>query len=125
VKILVVDDHEAVRRGVCAVVQTLRDVEVCGEAANGLEAIEKSRELRPDLVILDISMPVVDGFKAARLIKEISPETSILLLSMHDGRKLRNVAMAVGASGFVCKDQGVAVLRQAVQSMSQHQPFFP
>ena len=124
-KILVVDDHEAVRRGVCAVVQTLPDVDVCGEAANGLEAIDKARELRPDLVILDVSMPVVDGFKAARLIKEILPETSILLLSMHDGSKLRNVAMSVGASGFVCKDQGVAMLRQAVQVMSQHQPFFP
>jgi two-component system, NarL family, nitrate/nitrite response regulator NarL len=125
VRILVVDDHEAVRRGVCALAQTLDGVEVCGEAENGLEAIDKARELRPDLVVLDITMPVVDGFKAARLIRDILPEASILLLSMHDGAKLRHVAMSVGAHGFVCKDQGIGVLKQAIESMSQHQPFFP
>lgn len=124
-KILVVDDHEAVRKGVCAIVQTMKDTEVCGEVANGLEAIDKARELRPDLVILDITIPIVDGFKAARLIKEILPETSILLLSMHDGTKLRNVAISVGASGFVCKDEGAALLRRAVQAVGQHETFFP
>lgn len=124
-KVLIVDDHEAVRKGVCAIVQTLPDAEVCGEAGNGLEAIERARELKPDLVVMDITMPVVDGFKATRLIREILPEASILLLSMHDGSKLRHVAMSVGAHGFVCKDQGAAVLRHAVQRMSLHERFFP
>jgi two-component system, NarL family, nitrate/nitrite response regulator NarL len=125
VKVLIVDDHEAVRKGVSAVVQTVEGVEVCGEAANGLEAIERARELRPDLVVLDITMPVLDGFKAARLIHDILPGASILLLSMHDGAKLRHVAMSAGASGFVCKDQGVAILRQAIQAVSNNQTFFP
>ena len=113
------------RKGVCAIVQSLDGVQVCGEAANGLEAIDRARELRPDLVILDVTMPIVDGFKAARLIREILPDASILMLSMHDGTKLRHVAMSVGADGFVCKDQGVAVLRQAIQTVSHNQPFFP
>ena len=124
-RILVVDDHEAVRKGVCTIVQTLDGVQVCGEAANGLEAIDRARELRPDLIIMDITMPVVDGFKAARLIRDILPDASILLLSMHDGNKLRHIAMSVGAHGFVCKDQGVGVLRQAIQAVSHHQMFFP
>lgn len=105
--------------------QTLRDVTVCGEAANGLEAVEKARELKPDAVILDITMPVLDGFKATRQIRDILPTASVLLLSMHDGTKMRHVAMAVGAHGFVCKDQGVAVLLRAVESMRQKQMFFP
>lgn len=124
-KILVVDDHEAVRRGVCTIVQTLDGVEVCGEAANGLEAIDRARELMPDLIIMDITMPVIDGFKAARLIRDILPQASILLLSMHNGSKLRNIAMSVGADGFVCKDQGVGVLRQAIQAVTHNQTFFP
>ena len=124
-RILVVDDHEAVRKGVCTIVQTMNGVEVCGEAANGLEAIDRARQLKPDLIIMDITMPVVDGFKAARLIRDILPEASILLLSMHDGTKLRNVAMSVGADGFVCKDQGVGVLRQAIVAVSHNQAFFP
>ena len=124
-RILVVDDHEAVRKGVCAIVQTLEDVEVCGEAGNGLEAIEKARELRPDLVIMDITMPVVDGFKATRLIRERLPDSSVLLLSMHDGTNMRNVAMSAGAYGFVCKDQAAAVLRQAVEAVSRKHRFFP
>jgi len=103
----------------------MNGVEVCGEAANGLEAIDRARQLKPDLIIMDITMPVVDGFKAARLIRDILPEASILLLSMHDGTKLRNVAMSVGADGFVCKDQGVGVLRQAIVAVSHNQAFFP
>jgi DNA-binding NarL/FixJ family response regulator len=124
-RILVVDDHEAVRKGVCTVVQTLNDVEVCGEAANGLEAIDRARELKPDLIIMDITMPIVDGFKASRLIRDILPEASILLLSMHNGSKLRHIAMSVGAHGFVCKDQGVGVLRQAINAVTHNQTFFP
>lgn len=124
-RILVVDDHEAVRKGVCTIVKTLNGAEVCGEAANGLEAIDRVRELKPDLVILDVTMPIVDGFKATRLIRDILPTASVLLLSMHDGTKMRNVAMSVGAHGFVCKDQGVAVLRQAIEAVSHHQTYFP
>lgn len=105
-RILVVDDHEAVRKGVCAIVQTLE-------------------ELRPDLVIMDITMPVVDGFKATRLIRELLPDSSVLLLSMHDGTNMRNVAMSAGAYGFVCKDQAAAVLRRAVEAVSRKQRFFP
>ena len=98
---------------------------MCGEATNGQEAIEKARELSPDLVILDITMPVLDGFKATRLIRQMLPGTSVLLLSMHDSRKMRHVAMSAGAQGFVCKDQGASALLRAVESLSQKQMFCP
>ena len=72
-RILIVDDHEAVRKGVCAILSARLDIEVCGEAVNGKEAIEKTKELKPDLIILDVTMPVLNGFDAAREIRKILP----------------------------------------------------
>src|SRR6201981_2980506 len=81
-RILIADDHEMMRRGVRSVLESCRDVDVC-EAQNGAEAVEKTKEMNPDLVILDVSMPVLDGFTAARQIKEVSPLTRILMFSLH------------------------------------------
>ena len=69
-RILIADDHEAVRKGVCAILSAREDVEICGEAENGKEAIEKAHALKPDLIILDITMPVLSGFEAAREIRK-------------------------------------------------------
>jgi YesN/AraC family two-component response regulator len=81
-RILIADDHEMMRRGVRSVLESRRNVDVC-EAQNGAEAVEKTKEMHPDLVILDVSMPVLDGFTAARQIKEVSPLTRILMFSLH------------------------------------------
>jgi two-component system nitrate/nitrite response regulator NarL len=87
VRILIVDDHEAVRKGVCAILSSRLDIEVCGEAVNGKEALAKATELRPDLIILDVSMPVLSGFDAARQIRKIVPEARILMFSMPESKQ--------------------------------------
>jgi YesN/AraC family two-component response regulator len=79
VRVLIVDDYEAVRKGVCAILSSRLDIEVCGEAGNGKEAIDKATALRPDLIILDVTMPILNGFDAAREILKVLPDVPILI----------------------------------------------
>lgn len=92
---------------------------------NGLEALEKVAQLRPDLVILDITMPVLDGFTAAREISKRLPGVGILLLSMHESASMVNVAKSSGARGYVSKSEGIARLVKAVDAIAQNKTFFP
>ena len=124
-RILIVDDHEAVRKGVCAILSSRLDTEICGEAVNGKEAIEKAKELRPDLVILDITMPVLNGFDAAREILKILPQTLIIMLSTHLTNQLVAQAKSSGAKGYVTKNQAGGTLLQAVDSLLNNNTFFP
>jgi two-component system response regulator NreC len=98
---------------------------VCGEAANGTEAVEKARELSPDLVILDISMLPHGGLKPAKQIIELLPEVLILLLSVYEGRTFAAIAKSVGVRGFVRKDQIGSELLKAVDAVLRGQPVFP
>ena len=123
-KILIVDDHEALRAGVRAVLES-RGFEVCGEAADGQEALARAQQLRPDLVILDITMPVLDGFSAAREIHKRLPGVGILLLSMHESASMVNVAKSSGARGYVAKSEGIARLLKAVDAIAHNRTFFP
>ena len=123
-RILIVDDHEALRAGVRSVLES-RGLEVCGEAADGQEALAKALQLRPDLVILDITMPVLDGFSAAREIHKRLPGVGILLLSMHESASMVNVAKSSGARGYVAKSEGIARILKAVDAIAQHKTFFP
>jgi two-component system nitrate/nitrite response regulator NarL len=124
-RVLIVDDHEAVRRGVRAILRSRPDIEVCGEAVNGQDAIEKATELKPDLIILDITMPVLDGFGAAKAIRSRSPEVPILFYSMNDGRALMESAKAIGANGFITKSESAMLLLKAVGALSKKETFFP
>jgi len=124
-RILIVDDHEAVRKGVCAILSARLDIEICGEAVNGKEAIEKAKELRPELVILDITMPVLNGFDAAREILKILPDTLIIMLSTHLTNQLVAQAKSSGAKGYVTKTQAGGTLLQAVDSLLNNNTFFP
>ncbi len=123
-RILIVDDHEALRAGVRTVLEN-HGFEVCGEADNGQEAMSRALQLRPDLVILDITMPVLDGFSAAREIHKRLPGVGILLLSMHESASMVNVAKSSGAQGYVAKSEGIARLLKAVDAIAHHQTFFP
>ncbi len=123
-RILIVDDHEALRAGVRSVLEA-RAFEVCGEAADGQEALAKALQLRPDLVILDITMPVLDGFSAAREIHKRLPGVGILLLSMHESASMVNVAKSSGARGYVAKSEGIARILKAVDAIAHNQTFFP
>ena len=120
-RVLVVDDSEIVRRGICQILQSQADIEVVCEAADGADAVRKVREHRPHLVLLDITMPVMNGFEAARRIKHEFPSTLILVVSQFDSAPFAREAIAAGAMGYVEKSNAstelIPMLRKA---MLQH-----
>ena len=103
IRILIADDHEVVRRGVRSLLSLENDIEVCGEAVDGQEAIVKAQELRPDLITMDISMPNVNGLEATREIRRTMPDVHILVLSQHDVPEMMQQALNAGANGYVVK----------------------
>jgi DNA-binding NarL/FixJ family response regulator len=124
-QILVVDDHELVRRGIVGTIQTRRpDWEICGEATNGQEAVETAAKLNPDIIVMDISMPLMNGLEATRQILKRNPETEILILSMHDSEHLVRDVLNSGARGFVLKADAGDDLIAALDSLHEHKLFF-
>lgn len=117
VRILVTDDHAAVRDGVRALLSTNSLWHVCGEAENGKEAVEKVRQLRPDLVVLDVSMPVMNGVDAAREIRRIAPATKIVILSMYEVPQIEVAARQAGADAIVRKSEAGTSLIAAVERL--------
>jgi CheY-like chemotaxis protein len=124
-RVLVADDHEEMRKGICRLLQRTAFAEVVGEAANGKEAIESARNLQPDLIIMDLSMPVLDGLSAAQVIKKSSPQTAILMFSMHANSMLSDFAKSVGLDGFVAKDDVGPTLLRAIDAIRHNQSYFP
>jgi DNA-binding NarL/FixJ family response regulator len=125
VRVLVVDDHAAIRTGVRFTVQDYSGLEVVGEAANGEEAVAQARKLHPDLIIMDISMPVLDGLSAAEIIMRYYPQTRIVMFSMHEIREFVETARSLGLSGYVAKEEDGASLRLAVDAVLHDQTYFP
>lgn len=123
-RILIADDHEIVRRGICAILTTSPDREICGEATNGREAVEKAQELRPDLIILDIAMPHLNGIDAARQILRRDCQQRILILTALDAPELVIQAFVVGVRAFVLKSEAGRDLEDAVQALNQGHGFF-
>src|SRR6266699_996329 len=117
-RILIVDDHEAMRRGIRSIL-TRDSVEICGEAENGKQALEKVRELKPDLVTLDISMPVMNGVEAAREIRRFAPGTKIVILSVHDSPQMKEIAKQAGADAYVLKSAADRELNVTVKRLLQ------
>src|SRR6266581_3683016 len=105
VRILIADDHEVVRRGVRSLLTSRKEWDVCGEAVDGRDAVKKAKELKPDVVVLDISMPHLNGFEAARLIRAEVPQSKILILSQHNVSEMIQTALDVGARGYVSKSE--------------------
>jgi len=124
-RVLIADDHESVRKGVCVILGTRGDIEVCGEASNGREAIDKAKELQPDLIILDITMPVLSGIDAAEVIRTALPHVPILFLSMHQSRQIVAEAKRIGVRGYVRKSEAATTLLNAVDAVLRNEPFFP
>jgi DNA-binding NarL/FixJ family response regulator len=123
-RILIADDHEVIRRGVIRVLQSRAGVEEYAEAANGKEAIEKALEWRPDLILLDVRLPLVDGFAVAKEIKRHEPDIPILFFSIHDTNEILEEAKLVG-NGFILKDKIVEMLPSAIEALLHEQTFFP
>jgi DNA-binding NarL/FixJ family response regulator len=122
-RILIADDHEIIRNSVIRVLQSRTDVE-CAEATNGKEAVEKALELKPDLVLLDVRLPVLSGFDAARLIKQHAPDIPILFFSIHDTNEIVEEARSAG-DGFILKDKIVEMLPNALDALLHTKTFFP
>jgi DNA-binding NarL/FixJ family response regulator len=125
VRILVADDQDAVRKRVIATLLLRKGFEVCAEAANGLEAVEQARQSKPDLILLDITMPEMNGLDAARRIHAFLPDTPILILSVHNGKQLMEEARKIGVRGYVTKGEAVQKLGEAIDAVLRDAPFFP
>jgi DNA-binding NarL/FixJ family response regulator len=122
-RILIADDHEIFRKGLRLLLESRPDVEICGEAANGSEALEATKRLLPEIVIMDISMPYVNGLDATRQIREQIPQVRILILSQHDSSYMLNAAMEAGAAAYVTKSQVARYLLAALDSVMRGETF--
>lgn len=122
---LIADDNPTMRKILRALVDGYRDLSVVGEAINGEEAIRRARDLQPDLIIMDLSMPVLDGLSAAGIIKHDRPGTEILMFSMHEIPDFVQAAKKLGLSGFVPKRQASSTLLPAIDAVLCHQTYFP
>jgi DNA-binding NarL/FixJ family response regulator len=116
--ILVADDHAAVRRSIRSLIESHPQWRVCGEAINGLEAVEEARRLKPGLVLLDMTMPELDGLEATRRILKDSPETNVLILTMHQSEALAEEARRAGAKGTILKSNADHTLAAAIDSLT-------
>jgi DNA-binding NarL/FixJ family response regulator len=124
VRILIADDHDIVRRGTRAVLESQPGWEVCGLATNGREAVARAIELKPDVVILDMTMPELNGLDAAIQIKGQLPHTEILMFSGHESEDLIRRAFEAGVKSFIVKSEAHHSLVDAVKALSLHKPFF-
>ena len=124
IKLLLVDDHPIVREGLKSHLATQPDLEVVGDAANGLEAIDQARQRKPDVVLMDISMPRMSGLEAITRLRRQSPKQKILILTMHENREYIARALRLGACGYVLKDSAPAELVRAIKSVHAGEAVF-
>ena len=120
-RILVADDNETIRNSLCSVLETRSGWVVCGRAIDGTDVVQKAVELKPDILLLDVSMPGLNGFEAAQCIHEQIPDTEILIVTEHDSRTLELLPPQPGVRGYVMKSQLEHDLIAAVEAASKHQ----
>ncbi len=124
-RVLIADDHDAVRKGIRSLLEEQPGLTIVGEAKNGEEAVEQTQELKPDLVILDVSMPVMDGLSAAREIRKFAPDMPILIFTMHRIREFIDRAKKLHLQGYVAKEDDGEALLQAVDAARHDSTYFP
>ncbi len=123
-RILIADDHEIARRGICALLGDHEGWEICGEARDGREAVEYASRLKPDVLLLDVGMPNLNGLDAARQILAMLPEARILILTIHDSEQVVREVLAAGARGFVLKSDAGRDLVAAVEALQDRRTYF-
>lgn len=124
IRIVIVDDHQVVLDGFIARLEIEPEIEVVGTASNGLEALDAVRQHKPDVVLMDISMPIMNGIEATRLIKEEFPESKVLMLTMHDNREYIMKVMQEGAVGYMLKEISAEKMVQAIKTVNQGSTYF-
>jgi len=123
-RILIADDHEVVRRGLCTLLQTHEGWEICGEAKDGREAVEMAKQMKPDVVILDVGMPNLNGLAATRQLAQQNPNQKIIVLTITDSDEVIREALDAGARGFVLKSDAARDLVSAVEALQRGRMFF-
>jgi len=123
-RLLVADDHEIVRKGLCVLLRQQPGWEIVAECADGRDAVQKAKETKPDIVIVDISMPTMNGLEAVRQIVESVPHAKVLILTMHDSDLLIKQALKVGARGFLLKTDAARDLVPAVEALRHNKTFY-
>jgi DNA-binding NarL/FixJ family response regulator len=123
-RILIVDDHEVVRSGLRAIVEIRPDWEVVGEAEDGKTAVQKAVSTKPDIVITDYSLPLMNGVEVTRQIRARLPNTEILMFTMHDNDQIVSQALAAGARAYLLKSDAKQYLVSAIDALANHKPFF-
>jgi DNA-binding NarL/FixJ family response regulator len=119
IRVLLAEDHTIVRQGISALLRSEPDIEVAGEASDGLEAIELTKKLVPDVVLMDIAMRNLNGLEATRKIKKLFPHTKVLVLTMYDNEEWIFQILKVGASGYLIKDSAMTDLTSAIRAVHQ------
>jgi DNA-binding NarL/FixJ family response regulator len=123
VRVLVVEDYEPFRRFICSQLGRNPELQIIGEASDGLEAVQKAEELKPDLILLDIGLPTLNGIEAARRIRKLSPESKIIFLSQESSPEIVQEAMSLGAWGYIMKTKAASDLLAAVQAVCEGKRF--
>jgi DNA-binding NarL/FixJ family response regulator len=123
-RILIADDHEVVRSGVRAILEVHEGLEVVAEAGDGKDAIAKAVQTRPDIAIIDYSLPVINGIEVTRQINANLPKTEILIFTMHDSDMLVAEALGAGARSYLLKSEANRYLIAAIEALAEHKPFF-
>jgi DNA-binding NarL/FixJ family response regulator len=123
-RILLADDHDVVRKGLRGILEAQPGWQVCGEASNGREAVRLVRELEPQIVVLDLEMPELNGLEATRQIKKEFPDTEVLIFTMHETEQLIRDVLAAGARGYVLKSDAGRHLVDAIEALARKKPFF-
>jgi DNA-binding NarL/FixJ family response regulator len=116
-RILIVDDHEIFRRGLRSLLESRADWEVCGEATDGQDAVDKAKQLHPDVIVLDITMPRLNGLDATALIREELPTAKVVILSQHQPALMKQVALTAGAGAYVTKSEVSRELMAAIDGL--------
>ncbi|HUN95221.1 MAG TPA: response regulator transcription factor [Bradyrhizobium sp.] len=123
-RILTADDHETIRRGLRDLLEQREGWEVCAEASNGRAAVELAVKLRPQVVVVDLAMPDLNGFEATRQIKKALPNTEVLIFSVHEAEDFVREALEAGALGYLLKSDAAMHITAAVEAVAEHKPYF-